>query len=180
VRPIAVGRRSSIASDHGETLLTQGHATGHVGDLFSPTGRMAAQPRPSWTSRATSRSTGWAATTTGGPGWERGDRNRVICYCLDDDSSNGVRFTFPLRIATEGKGLPFLLGACGRVVRLPTPGRVPRETMRGTPSAGRLGRKRVPSSWRDLGVMRANRPFPGACDRRADGLHAQPSGRRNR
>lgn len=52
-------------------------------------------------------------------------------------------------------------GACARVVRLPSLCRVSSETVRGMRSAGRLDRKRVPGSWGDPGVMRANRPFPG-------------------
>lgn len=72
----------------GETLLTRSHATGHVDDLFfthwkdggEATFKLDAQGnfRIDWV--------GGNYNYVGGPGWERGDRNRVIGYRLDEDS----------------------------------------------------------------------------------------------
>lgn len=72
----------------GEALLTQGHATGHVGDVFfthwkdggEATFKLDAQGnfKIDWI--------GGDYNYVGGPGWESGDRNRVIGYRLDEDS----------------------------------------------------------------------------------------------
>jgi endo-1,4-beta-xylanase len=72
----------------GETLLTQSHATGHVGDVFfthwkdggAASFKLDAQGnfKIDWI--------GGNYNYVGGPGWESGDRNRVIGYHLSEDS----------------------------------------------------------------------------------------------
>src|SRR5690606_36067329 len=72
----------------GETLLTQPHATGHVGDWFfthwKDGGEASFKLDPQGNFKID-----WVDGNynyVGGPGWERGDRNRVIGYHLNEDS----------------------------------------------------------------------------------------------
>ncbi len=72
----------------GETLLTQSHATGHVGDWFfthwKDGGEASFKLDPQGNFKID-----WIGgdyNYVGGPGWERGDRNRVIGYHLNEDA----------------------------------------------------------------------------------------------
>ena len=72
----------------GETLLTQGHATGHVGDVFFTHWKDGGEASFKLDEQGNFRIDwiGGDYNYVGGPGWERGDRNRVIGYRLDEDS----------------------------------------------------------------------------------------------
>ncbi len=72
----------------GETLFTQSHATGHVGDWFfthwKDGGEASFKLDPQGNFKID-----WIGgdyNYVGGPGWERGDRNRVIGYHLNEDA----------------------------------------------------------------------------------------------
>jgi endo-1,4-beta-xylanase len=72
----------------GETQLTQSHATGHVGDLFFTHWKDGGEA--SLTLDAQGRfKIDWVGGNynyVGGAGWERGERDRVIGYRLDEDA----------------------------------------------------------------------------------------------
>ena len=72
----------------GETLLTQSHATGHVGDLFFTHWKDggAASFKLDEQGNFTIDWVGGDYNYVGGAGWDHGDRNRVIGYHLDKDS----------------------------------------------------------------------------------------------
>lgn len=72
----------------GETLLTQGHATGHVGDVFFTHWKDGGEASFKLDEQGNFKIDwiGGDYNYVGGPGWESGDRNRVIGYRLDEDS----------------------------------------------------------------------------------------------
>ncbi|MDH7452833.1 glycoside hydrolase family 11 protein [Luteimonas composti] len=72
----------------GETLLTQSHATGHVGDVFFTHWKDGGEASFKLDEQGNFRIDwiGGNYNYVGGPGWELGDRNRVIGYRLDEDS----------------------------------------------------------------------------------------------
>lgn len=72
----------------GETLLTQSHATGHVDDVFFTHWKDGGEASFKLDGQG-NFSIDWVGgdyNYVGGPGWERGDRDRVIGYRLDEDS----------------------------------------------------------------------------------------------
>lgn len=72
----------------GETVLTQSHATGHVGDVFFTHWKDGGEASLKLDEQGNFK-IDWAGgdyNYVGGPGWESGDRNRVIGYRLDEDS----------------------------------------------------------------------------------------------
>lgn len=72
----------------GETLLTQGHATGHVGDVFFTHWKDGGEASFKLDAQGNFRIDwiGGDYNYVGGPGWASGDRDRVIGYRLDEDS----------------------------------------------------------------------------------------------
>lgn len=72
----------------GETLLTQGHATGHVGDLFFTHWKDGGEASFKLDEQGRFKIDwiGGDYNYVGGPGWESGDRNRVIGYRLNEDA----------------------------------------------------------------------------------------------
>lgn len=72
----------------GATLLTQSHATGHVGDVFFTHWKDGGEASFKLDEQGNFKIDwiGGDYNYVGGPGWERGDRNRVIGYRLDEDS----------------------------------------------------------------------------------------------
>ena len=72
----------------GETLLTQSHATGHVGDVFFTHWKDGGEASFKLDAQGNFRIDwiGGDYNYVGGPGWASGDRNRVIGYRLDEDS----------------------------------------------------------------------------------------------
>lgn len=72
----------------GETLLTQSHATGHVGDFFFTHWKDGGEASFKLDEQGnfTINWIGGNYNYVGGPGWEYGDKNRVIGYNLSADS----------------------------------------------------------------------------------------------
>lgn len=72
----------------GETLLTQSHATGHVGDFFFTHWKDGGEASFKLDEQGnfTINWIGGNYNYVGGPGWEYGDKNRVIGYNLSEDS----------------------------------------------------------------------------------------------
>lgn len=72
----------------GETLLTQSHATGHVGDFFFTHWKDGGEASFQLDEQGnfTIHWIGGNYNYVGGPGWEAGDKNRVIGYNLNEDS----------------------------------------------------------------------------------------------
>jgi endo-1,4-beta-xylanase len=72
----------------GQTLLTQSHATGHVGDLFFTHWKDGGEASFKLDEHGNFKIdwVGGNYNYVGGPGWEYGDRNRVIGYNLREDS----------------------------------------------------------------------------------------------
>jgi len=72
----------------GDTLLSQSHATGHVGDLFFTHWKDGGTASLSLDSEG-AFSVSWQGggyNYVGGPGWHFGDKNRVIGYNFNEDS----------------------------------------------------------------------------------------------
>jgi len=71
-----------------ETLLTQSHATGHVGDFFFTHWKDGGEASFKLDEQGnfTINWIGGNYNYVGGPGWEYGDKNRVIGYHLTEDS----------------------------------------------------------------------------------------------
>jgi endo-1,4-beta-xylanase len=72
----------------GETLLTQSHATGHVGDLFFTHWKDGGAASFKLDEKGDFKIdwVGGDYNYVGGAGWDHGDRNRVIGYHLDKDA----------------------------------------------------------------------------------------------
>lgn len=72
----------------GETLLTQSHATGHVGDLFFTHWKDGGEASLKLDDQGNFKIDwiGGNYNYVGGPGWDHGDRNRVIGYRLNEDA----------------------------------------------------------------------------------------------
>jgi endo-1,4-beta-xylanase len=72
----------------GETFLTQSHATGHVGDVFFTHWKDGGEASFKLDEKGnfTINWIGGNYNYVGGPGWEHGDKNRVIGYNLSEDS----------------------------------------------------------------------------------------------
>ncbi|MCR6653898.1 MAG: glycoside hydrolase family 11 protein [Cellvibrionaceae bacterium] len=72
----------------GETLLTQSHATGHVDDMFFTHWKDGGEASFKLDEQGnfTIHWIGGNYNYVGGPGWESGDKNRVIGYNLTEDS----------------------------------------------------------------------------------------------
>ena len=72
----------------GQTLLTQSHATGHVGDVFFTHWKDGGEASQQLDDQGNFKIDwiGGNYNYVGGPGWDHGDRNRVIGYHLNEDA----------------------------------------------------------------------------------------------
>lgn len=73
---------------NGETLLTQSHATGHVGDFFFTHWKDGGEASFKLDEQGNFEINwiGGNYNYVGGPGWQSGEKNRVIGYNLSEDA----------------------------------------------------------------------------------------------